>query len=375
MEVAGARVLPAAGRQQGPQEVLPAHPGLGPAQPHRAVLRQQDARQDQPRRTSRRYIADEAARRSRSRRSATTSTRCTRSSSSGCGRGGAPATPSSSPTARPTTDPKAETDIRFLDQDELEQLLAAPYPDDAWGSVEPTLYLTAAMTGLRQGELLGLRWRDVDFDAQSASASCRTTCAASSTRRSPRSPAARCRWPRRSQQALLRPPWPHRLRAQGRPRVLPPRHRTAARPLEADPPLQAGAGTGRGPPDHLPRAAPHVRHHDGRRRRSRCARSRTGWATTTSRPPRSTPTTEPATTRSKPSIEPSRDPSGRIRSLGLLVDANAPVALRGQIPLQIRPVEPDPSSDSPVGQFPDVDQVVDGARSDIQKLRRLNNGQ
>ncbi|MGB0091032.1 MAG: site-specific integrase [Solirubrobacteraceae bacterium] len=32
--------------------------------------------------------------------------------------------------------------------------------------VERVLYLVAAMTGLRQGELLGLRWRDIDWLAQ-----------------------------------------------------------------------------------------------------------------------------------------------------------------------------------------------------------------
>jgi integrase len=59
-----------------------------------------------------------------------------------------------------------ETRIKFLDQPELERLLAVPYPADAFGQIEPTLYLTAAMTGLRQGELLGVRWRDVDLTAR-----------------------------------------------------------------------------------------------------------------------------------------------------------------------------------------------------------------
>lgn len=39
-------------------------------------------------------------------------------------------------------------------------------PEDVLGRVERAMYLTAAMTGMRQGELLALRWMDVDWLAQ-----------------------------------------------------------------------------------------------------------------------------------------------------------------------------------------------------------------
>jgi integrase len=58
----------------------------------------------------------------------------------------------------------ADAEIRFLDEAELEALLGE-VPDDELGRVERVLYLTAAMTGLRQGELLALRWHDVDWMA------------------------------------------------------------------------------------------------------------------------------------------------------------------------------------------------------------------
>jgi integrase len=59
---------------------------------------------------------------------------------------------------------RRDPEIRFLNQQELEALLDAT-PDDPLGSVERVLYLAAAMTGMRRGELLALRWRDVDWNA------------------------------------------------------------------------------------------------------------------------------------------------------------------------------------------------------------------
>jgi len=60
---------------------------------------------------------------------------------------------------RPDT---GDAEIRFLDQGELEALLQG-VPDGDLASTDRTLYLTAAMTGLRQAELRALRWRDIDW--------------------------------------------------------------------------------------------------------------------------------------------------------------------------------------------------------------------
>jgi integrase len=66
---------------------------------------------------------------------------------------------------RPKRNRSPHTRVRFLQPHELDTVIRA-VPDDTLGSVERPLYLTAALTGARQGELLALRWLDVDWLAQ-----------------------------------------------------------------------------------------------------------------------------------------------------------------------------------------------------------------
>ena len=84
-------------------------------------------------------------------------------------------------------------EIRYLKQAELVAVLERGIPDDAWGQLERPLYLMAAMTGLRQGELLALRWLDLDGPA-ARSASARRSSGASSRRRSRAAAHAAFRW-------------------------------------------------------------------------------------------------------------------------------------------------------------------------------------
>lgn len=60
--------------------------------------------------------------------------------------------------------PRTETyaDIRFLSLDELEAILGAT-PATPLGMTDRLVFLAAAMTGMRRGEVIAIRWQDIDW--------------------------------------------------------------------------------------------------------------------------------------------------------------------------------------------------------------------
>jgi integrase len=59
---------------------------------------------------------------------------------------------------------RATTELRFLALDEVDLLVAHARPG-MFQDIDRALFRTAAMTGLRKGELVALRWSDVDWSA------------------------------------------------------------------------------------------------------------------------------------------------------------------------------------------------------------------
>lgn len=60
---------------------------------------------------------------------------------------------------------KKSTEIRFLTLEEVDALIRR-VPEGPYAALDRVLYRTAAMTGLREGELVALRWMDVDWPAR-----------------------------------------------------------------------------------------------------------------------------------------------------------------------------------------------------------------
>jgi Phage integrase family/Phage integrase SAM-like domain len=58
-----------------------------------------------------------------------------------------------------------DRDIRFLSIAELEAILDVT-PKTPLGRVDRLVFLTAAMTGMRRGEVVAVRWQDIDWNAR-----------------------------------------------------------------------------------------------------------------------------------------------------------------------------------------------------------------
>jgi integrase len=186
-------------------------------------------------------------------------------------------------------------DIRFLEPEEVaaasEAAVTGPYQ-----AIDRALYIAAAMTGLRQGELVALRWRDVDWIAgrvrvrqNHVLGEFGTPKSRRSTRSVPMADAVAGELERLYQ-------------ASGGPGD---DDLVFADPLTAGPLVKAqilrrfraALAAARLDDTHRFHDLRHTSAPEWRPRASRCARCRSGWATGTSRPPSGTRTMRRARTR------------------------------------------------------------------------------
>jgi integrase len=165
----------------------------------------------------------------------------------------------------------ANPDIQFLSVSELEAVIRAipdevvirkpaptrrgrpgpapPPSPDVLGPVSRVVILTAAMTGLRQSELLGLRWRDVDWAAQRIRV--RNTFV-----RGEHSTDGKSDLSTRRSVPLVQA---HRIPQRRRSRVRPPTDRFAIGSLQAQQALQGCLPRRRRARGQVPRPAAHIR--------------------------------------------------------------------------------------------------------------------
>ena len=139
---------------------------------------------------------------------------------------------------------EVDPDIRFLEVEEVEALLRG-VPGDYLGRVERPMYMAAAMTGMRQGELLALRWRDVDWQAgrvRVRRSFVRGEFGTPKSKRSSRSVPLADRLARELDRLHRETSWP----TDDDLVFAHPAHRQADRPLEAAQALQGGAAAALG---------------------------------------------------------------------------------------------------------------------------------
>ena len=227
-----------------------------------------------------------------------------------------------------------------------------------------TVYLTAAFTGLRLGELLALRWRDVDFVNSAIhvrqsftngrvdtpkSGQERTVPMADEVAQALASLGRRDDFRRRRRSRLLR--------SQGRP----PRRAQAPRPL------QGGAEKGRTPRAALPRPPPHLRLPRDPHRRLPRGHGVDGPSGLGDDP--ALPSVQAETGRGTANLRRfhRHRRAGPGREVGL-----TPVAVLADPPGEVGPGEPKPPPPDPhMGQPPRTHQLVKRAAWHMEQSRRL----